>query len=409
MSVVAARPAAGPSASAHLERVVARVVAAVDPLAIVLVGSFGRGEGSLPDGSVELSDYEIAVVTSHLTQQRVLNAIAAELSAEFGMGVTLFVLHPDRFRNFRARNRSRGPSRLTIESYELFRGARRLYQARDFAIPAPPSPALLPVWEGFRLVFNRCCELLAHTHLGAEPADPDAALRQANWSAKTLIACGSALLIWDRAYDVSMRERVARLERRPELLARVFRRPGHFLAALRDATEWKLHPHRLDGDAVRALWFSAQGATDQTVRFLLAKELGIRFGAYAALPADFLAAGPVCRDYSDYLWGSRMTPAYHNLFTGLKVLRRGRPTALVELLRHPLQPWHHRAYLGGLLTLMSARPDGSIDRDTTLAAARLVRGFMPRTRWAYDDEYDDPALWDLTRAAVADFWSVVIR
>lgn len=216
-----------------------RILAVIRPRAVVLYGSFGKGEGTVICDSNDinvLSDFEIGVVSADITKLPAVRRLGRELQGD-GPDVTLSFLLPRRFNTRVASNWTLPSRRLTVEQYELIAGLRVLY-GKD----PRPSGAVLPStsimrWDGLRSIFNRVAELLAS--LTSVSANPNQIWMSMN---KLLISCGDARLIVAKAYHHSYRERSGRIQSMiltPALAEWSNEANWRFIA---DAYEWKLNP-----------------------------------------------------------------------------------------------------------------------------------------------------------------------
>jgi hypothetical protein len=80
-------PLADQIVSSHMQKIVAVVRSRMEPQAIILLGSFGRGEGSVivQDGQLRfLSDYEIDVATVSPFYRSVFTEISHQITTELG-------------------------------------------------------------------------------------------------------------------------------------------------------------------------------------------------------------------------------------------------------------------------------------------------------------------------------------
>lgn len=216
-----------------VDRLVKAVLAELEPQAIVLYGSFGRGEGSVgyEGGRPRLiSDIELAVVPRSFAGGLRARSIVAGLRLPEGVDASVGVFTPERFTRIRARNWPFGRSVLTLEQYELLTASRVL----SGSLPAGAvdvGPATICPWDGPRLVFNRSVELVEAL---VAPADA-VGLQKA--VTKLLIACGDALLLGAGRYSSSYRERgLAFREYCAESL------PAPIAKRIADAYAWKLEP-----------------------------------------------------------------------------------------------------------------------------------------------------------------------
>ena len=148
--------------SGHIDQIVNAVVQQISPKAIVLTGSFGRGEGSVISNHGQLrvlSDYEVAVVTWKAWKRHRIIQLSDSLSKELTADVSLFWATTGRVKHNRMKNLSFGTAKPTRFMYDFKVGSVLLYGNLDLR-ENQLSPKDLPAWEGLRLIFNRLGEFL---------------------------------------------------------------------------------------------------------------------------------------------------------------------------------------------------------------------------------------------------------
>jgi len=181
--------------------------------AIILVGGFGRGEGSVKihNGLVKpLNDYDLVVVSSDSTKSQVLSKLSKKLAKEIGIDfVDLGLISPDVFTSLPP----------TIFNYDLKYGSQVIYGNADILDRLPNySPEDIPLWEGIRLLFNRTAGILSgfsleHFHRDLTSAETQYMTNQVN---KALTACGDALILLQKRYHYLY-------QRRQEIIREIFR------------------------------------------------------------------------------------------------------------------------------------------------------------------------------------------
>ena len=220
----------------HIHRIVGALESAVPDLnAVILTGSFGRGEGGIEwkDGRPRpVNDYDLLVVAlaADRLQLGVLgNALAREIGIDY---VDIGVVRADELPKL-------GPTMFT---FDLRYGSRVVHgdPALLEAVPRYASAAI-PLNEGLTLLFNRVAGLL----LGL-PGSVVASLRPLghdrtfllNQIVKAMLAIGDWYLLFWKAYTVSYRVRRTRFE----TLGRAAGVDGGILAAVDWAYGMKLRP-----------------------------------------------------------------------------------------------------------------------------------------------------------------------
>lgn len=141
----------------HLSMIMESTLKHIEPQAILLAGSFGRGEGSIymKDGIPHfISDYEVCLVSSNPATRVKVDQIILDIGNKIPTEVSIFWNSPARIINNRSRNLSFGKPQASIGIYELKAGSMIIYGAFDLSIN-PIDPSTLPVSEGIRLIINR--------------------------------------------------------------------------------------------------------------------------------------------------------------------------------------------------------------------------------------------------------------
>lgn len=193
----------------HLSIIMESTLKHIQPQAILLAGSFGRGEGSVylnSEGPKFISDYEVCLVSSNPAARMKVDLISQEVKDKIPTEVSLFWNSPARIVNNRSRNLSFGKPQASIGIYELKAGSMIIYGSFDLSIN-PIDPSTLPVSEGIRLIINRMMGVVEAWNDQSPPEVRSATL------IKLILACGDALLIRNGKYHFSYQERANRFER----------------------------------------------------------------------------------------------------------------------------------------------------------------------------------------------------
>lgn len=185
---------------AQLARIAER--AAPHALAGVLIGGYGRGEGTPfihPDGSqAPFNDYDLVVVVDALNTnvRQTFRTLEKQLTDELGLPVDLC---PYRLSHLRK-------CEFSLLNYEMKNGHTVIWGNENIlaALPDYPSNAI-PLSEGTRLLLNRgkllldIQQRLAHP----EPLGTEERIRFIKFSHKVLLAFGDCALLLAGQYDVS--------------------------------------------------------------------------------------------------------------------------------------------------------------------------------------------------------------
>ncbi len=292
-----------------LEAVIPAVRAFTTPLAVALVGGFGRGEGGavLRDGRPKpVNDYDFEIIISPVSvlkrrrlRQR-LAALALELETKLGMQVDLDTRTPAQLRTVPA----------TTAWYEVQRGHKIIW-GDDDALDALPEirPEQIEVWDGGFLLFNRSGGLLiAKKRLldgGPRPGRESEHFQIQITKAKQ--AWGDCLLIALGRYDASYARRI-------EIAREVdFAGVPHgeevrqeYIAAL----EGKIRPvfPEMSHEEYAALYDSTLAIHEDVMRWFERKRLGEKFADWCdySRPALHKIDVPPCRTSALRNWAKNL-------------------------------------------------------------------------------------------------------
>ncbi len=217
--------------------------------AIVLVGGFGRGEGSVlveEDGNITpINDYDLVIISSNPLSSEVVSRIRKELATELGIrwvdisNYTLAQLKHLRYRMY---------------TYDLKYGSQVIYGDASILSLIPDMQAEeMPLIEAEIELFTRLWCFLGPFHVRfaeQQPTDEENFFL-ANQLSKALLACSDALLIPKGLYDHSFAERLRRFEK-------TFQDKTDLLPLIREATEFKLRPTREIHYDVIERWFQVR-------------------------------------------------------------------------------------------------------------------------------------------------------
>lgn len=275
----------------HLQRAVEAILNGMVPRAIILRGSFGRGEGSVlvQQGKLRfLSDYEIDVATVSPLHRSLFAQLSGTSTAESGVETSLRWVRPDYLSRQRVGLLPMGPAPPTISLYESRYGSRTLY-GEDIvgAGPVIDPRQIVPV-SAIILVLNRMAESLYYLP-PAQKAGADH-LETYYWVNKMILACAEALLLLWAQFHYSYAERGRRFAAAPECGLAFLGPQGDTLRHLvAQATEFKLRPRcSLHERPIRETWMQLIPICGAVLRHLTEQMLGFRFECYAEYPEQFL-------------------------------------------------------------------------------------------------------------------------
>ncbi|MCL5256612.1 MAG: nucleotidyltransferase domain-containing protein [Chloroflexi bacterium] len=261
----------------HLREIVTAIRAQLSPDSIILRGSFARGEGSVvTDGDqlTFLSDYELVVVSPHVSDRSVLRTVSRDLTARLGVEISISRLHPQDVLAGMAAGH-------TIAMYEMQNGGMVLWGEPVLGRVPATDPRSLDLWSALRLLLNRMAE-----SLGNESAADD--LETLRWITKTALACAESLLLACGQYHYSYAERGRRFADLLPHLDGLSERASGMRELVRSATAFKLRPS-LDcyPAPLHPIQQALKQACDATLRYLIREYLGFSFDTYAEFPGQY--------------------------------------------------------------------------------------------------------------------------
>lgn len=369
----------------HLDQIVAAILERVQPLAIILRGSFSQGEGSVivQDGQVVfLSDYELVAVTPHYRDRSWLQHVTREMTRRLGVETSISRVHPENIvHNSLGNTPIRHVARPSIAMYEMQQGGRTLY-GQDYRHLGPTiHPADLDIWVGLRLLLNRMAESLSRL------ARPEKDWDELRWINKTLLSCAEAILILHGEYHYSYAGRRDRFARLVTQLNSVTARAPLLPGLVDRATAFKLCPSPdLYPEPLPVLWRAVRQACDATLRHIVDSYLGISFESYAEFPSRYLNA-------LNSRPHSATAHLKQNFWLGLRLLREHRVPPLA-LYTHLAFPAYQTVYSVVPLVLFDCSEDVLREARTRLGQ---VMHMQRRSR-------DGGTEWEYLRSSTARAW-----
>lgn len=266
--------------------IIPRVSDIARPVALVLVGGFGRGEGSLMfrDGKpVPVNDYDFIVVVETVSLfvkrrlRRLLRRLSVELEREIHIAVDLDLRDANDLR--------RTPG--TVAWYEVQCGHKIIWGEKGVfdAMPRIDS-GNIDLWDGGFLLFNRSSGLLMAKKrlLDGGPKDERERIHFQIQLSKAAQAWGDCLLIMEGRYDLSY---LRRMELAAEVDFSSVPQGGRVRAEYFAALEMKVRPNFTEvsrGD-IEAMYESTLSVHEDFMRWFERRRLGGVFetwGEYAS-------------------------------------------------------------------------------------------------------------------------------
>ena len=201
----------------YLDKIVASFVRDCNPIAIILFGGFGKGEGSVQaiDGKpVPFNDFDFYIVTEKKLSDEELDIVSKNASAEIGMGGLEIAYFPeegyDSNKFFHVDTRCIPLSNLgklmkMQRYYELKYGSQVIYgdtSVLDKIMEIKPSD--IPVSDGLRNLFNKLHTMLLGLR---ENYNEEERKIRIFWSYKCYMSICEALLILNRKFAPTSKEK----------------------------------------------------------------------------------------------------------------------------------------------------------------------------------------------------------
>ena len=342
-------PAIDEKIDAITEEIVDAIVSRFHPKSIILKGSFGREEATVTMDDERtlnfLSDYEVEVISLSYLLSRILPIkkeeislnVANESNLEINLGgikLSAYSLFPPFYKSLKP----------TIANYDLKYGSKMIY-GRNYLERIPDfKPEDIPLWEGIRLMFNRMAEALQYfsvSYLNKYPSEEEER-RLFFWINKIILACQDALLISAKKYHYSYKVR-------NEIFQEIF--PKHFkaldeqipnfLPLTIEATEYKLNHNKVFRENVVAFWFEVAEVTDKVFRYIIEKDMGIKFNSYTEFQEKYFKHPHIKKKYYS---GLSSNPIYQNLWNAVKMWIFSHKIPTIRLMEKSMLPWTHIVY-----------------------------------------------------------------
>jgi hypothetical protein len=378
----------------HLLYIVNTILAHMDPQAIILRGSFGRGEGTvMVEGKKPcfLSDYEIDVATLSPFYRSLFSRLTRQVTTELGVDVGIRWVRPDYLQNRRIGPFLVGPLDISISSYESRYGSKVLYGLNIIDTCATIDPSQIPVESGIRLMFNRIAEALLY--INKNHSNTITNLHTYYWINKTILACAESLLVLWKQYHFSYRERGLRFASNARKKLCFMQDEGAILCELvARATEYKLRPaNGLYPLPVIDTWQRVIPEVEAIFRHLINENLQINFESYVDFPRQYLQESS--RNYH--------SPS-RKIFLSLKLLEIYRSLRVHYLPRSFYTPYHAYQVVYSIVPLLFF---GFISKERA-ALLDVVRFWLSKLGPLKAPSADLNIEWDYLRQELFRYWKV---
>lgn len=253
------------------------IVQELKPISIILIGGFGRGEGSFYKDE-PFNDFDSYIITKNKISSKRLEEVGSLASRAIGKGGFEFMEHSfesyDKEKHFHVDIRGLELNKLgkmmkTTRTFEIKHGSSVIY-GKDLRSKIKINEKELPISEGFRHMINKSCHLL----LGMDSRrfkgkfNKDEKNMAIYWAVKTILACGETLMLNDGRFAPTYTSRNS-------LFQKEFKRRYPEVAKKMDfATRFKLKPEFEKVDAIK-IWKDARNLLEFTLREISKKHLKV--------------------------------------------------------------------------------------------------------------------------------------
>ncbi|MGV8151630.1 MAG: hypothetical protein ACP5OG_00980 [Candidatus Nanoarchaeia archaeon] len=206
---------------AQLDTICKVIVEKLNPISIILIGGFGRGEGSIihkKNKFIPINDYDIYAITSRTYPTSIIEETSRLATEAIGKKcINFFNFKEDLAysieNTFYADIRVMTLEQLKkippfLKYFDMKYGSKVIYgedvlkQMPDITLNDIPSP------EGFRFLLNRISLMVMHfsPEFISSPSDSDKE-RIINFNMKAALSCAEALLFYSKKYTASYKQR----------------------------------------------------------------------------------------------------------------------------------------------------------------------------------------------------------
>jgi hypothetical protein len=381
----------------HLDVIVDVIMRHISPRAIILAGSFGRGEGcaSVENDQVRIaSDYEIGVVTSKAWKRGSITYLSKKLSEDLDADVSLFWVTPSRLKHNRMKNFSWGDSSPTLFAFDLKAGSIVLYGTQYFGDNRIKSNDL-PSWEGLRLLLNRLGELLFQVDREQFRSWVSGQDDGANLPlAKPLLSAVDGVVVASGDYVSSAQERL-----KLYLENEKYRRPSEeMIQKLQNASN-----HRIYGDSWRGIrWGQFRGFLKEVLQTVVEKSFQIDIQDIEDFPSSFRPSPQILNHVVQYHpgWLPVSPIRFETFIQKYKLKKAGLGSHITMLTRQGMIP---------SLTMFAMIP-GMVLLGNSHSPRTIIDGFrqtIPMIDTVVSAESDEWEQWDAVRQLMQPIWKTI--
>ncbi len=202
-----------------VKRVTQIIVEELQPLSVLMFGSFGKGEGTILNRKEVFNDFDIYIITERAVPDAELERVGKKASAAIGMGGGEFIETDgtgyQRKKFFHVDLRAIPVAALsklkpTTRTYEIKYSTQLLY-GNDYRDLIQITERDLPLSEGWRHMINKSCLLLLamDERRWQGKFKDDEKLICIYYALKTFMGCAEALLLLKHHFSGTYRGRAA--------------------------------------------------------------------------------------------------------------------------------------------------------------------------------------------------------
>ncbi len=269
----------------QLDKICEVIIKYVKPVSILLIGGFGRGEGSIiykKNKFIPINDYDIYAITSKNYPNPLIEKMCDEASKSINKKCIDFedysndmeysiekTFYPD-IRVINISSLKKLPSFLKY--FEIKYGSTVIYGKNVLKEMPNFNIQNIPNTEGFRFLMNRLSLMIMHfSPAFLHSINPSDKERVINFNSKMALSCAEALLLYSKKFVASYKKRADILEETyrkdfPELYKTISNLPE----IVKKYTDHKLKPNYQVKDYLND-WFTLRNYAGEILKFLIFK------------------------------------------------------------------------------------------------------------------------------------------
>ncbi len=395
----------------QLDKICKIIVKYTNPISIILIGGFGRGEGSIiykKGKFIPINDYDIYAITSKNFPNEIMEKICIEASESIGKKCINFndfsedmeysiekTFYPD-IRVINISEIKKLPPFLKY--FEIKYGATTIY-GEDIIKDIPKFNIRdVPRSEGFRFLMNRLSLMIMHfpysVFSGLTESDKE---RLINFNMKTALSSAEALLLYSKKF-------VASYEKRSEILKKTYKKDFKDLykkipnlpEIVERYTEQKLRPNYNQIKDPIDDWFILRDYAGEIIKFLLLKFTGKEAKSVKDVSKTInkVFFRFYIKDYlrvkynitNDFILSLLKYPADFVLnLLFIKKIFDSKNKFYFGPLKHPFIPIDLKVFAAAFLIISSLERDGNINKELFEKATKYLKQIYPIDSKFYKD------------------------